>query len=101
MVGLFVDDDTYVYKRDAGDGRPIMVGMSKASSDVVVTLDGVDIPAGEYRDVLSGDRMSVREGEVPKMKVRPLTGHVWVMETDPCSEVVKMSEPCEFVEDAL
>jgi hypothetical protein len=82
---LRADKDTYAYVRDAGEGRPVLVAMSKASTAKTFTLSGGELPAGSYVDVLSGEQISVGGAGVgATFTVDSLSARVLVSATDPC-----------------
>ncbi len=82
---LQADKDTYAFVRDAGDGRPVLVALSKASTAKTFTLSGAGLPAGSYVDVLSGEQISVGGAGVgATFTVDSLSARVLVSATDPC-----------------
>ena len=82
---LAVDDDTFAYMRDAGDGLPVIVALSKAKAATSVVLGGGGVPAGQYVDLLSGETISVGgAGESATVALESLTARVLVSTDDPC-----------------
>jgi glycosidase len=83
QVTLRADEDTYAFVRDGGDGRPVLVAMSKASLPRELEVGAGVLPTGEYVDVLTGDRVVMGEGG-GRIVVESLTVRVLVLESDPC-----------------
>lgn len=81
---LVVGRDQYAFTRDAGDGAPAVVLLSRAPAVATVELPaGSTTAPGWYKDVLSGDRFDLRpQGAVVEME--PLSLRVLVPETLPC-----------------
>lgn len=67
---------------DAGGG-PVLVVLSRATEDRRLQLRGV--PAGDYRDVLSGAALAVR-GETAEVVARAERGAVYVPAAGPCAD---------------
>ena len=79
---LQADQDTYAFVRDAGDGFPVVVLMSKAPRQRTVQLTGLQ--SAVMLDVVSGERLSVGASNTGVL-VEPLTVRVLVRGDDPCS----------------
>ncbi|MFW5739497.1 MAG: alpha-amylase family glycosyl hydrolase [Myxococcota bacterium] len=92
-IALAASKDTFAYLRDAGDGWPVLVAMSKAPGPAELSLPlegpGASIPSGEWVDVLSGETISMGgtgqdAGVNARVRLDSLTARVLVHATDPC-----------------
>jgi hypothetical protein len=81
---LVVGRDQYAFARDAGDGAPAVVVLSRQATAATVELPAGSTSApGWYKDALSGDRFELgSEGAVVEMEPRSL--RVLVPEILPC-----------------
>jgi glycosidase len=81
---LLVERDQYAFTRDAGDGAPAVVLLSREAAAATLELPaGSTTSPGWYKDVLSGDRFELGpQGAVVDMEPRSL--RVLVPETSPC-----------------
>jgi glycosidase len=81
---LVVGRDQYAFARDAGDGAPAVVVLSRQATAATVELPAGSTSApGWYKDALSGDRFELgSEGAVVEMEPRSL--RVLVPESLPC-----------------
>jgi glycosidase len=77
---LRADKDVLAFVRDAGDGRPVVVLMSKALTAQDVKVSAGDVPEGQYTDILSGEKV-VLGGQI---RVESLRARVLVLASDPC-----------------
>lgn len=81
---LLVGRDHYAFSRDAGDGAPAVVLLSRqaAAASLELPAGSTTVP-GWYKDVLSGDRFELGpQGAVVEMEPRSL--RVLVPESLPC-----------------
>jgi glycosidase len=78
---LVVAADRYAFARDAGDGTPVIVTISRAAGPVAVPRAG--LPAGLYVDVLSGDKVSMAD-EGMTLDVAPIAPRVLVPDGAAC-----------------
>jgi glycosidase len=84
-VALQVRADSYVYRRDAGDGWPVLVLVSKAATALDIEVSGNVLPPGVYRDVVTAETLSIgAQGHGPVVQVQPLTARVLVREGHEC-----------------
>lgn len=81
---LLVGRDHYAFTRDAGDGAPAVVLLSREASTATLELPaGSTSVPGWYKDALSGDRFELGpQGAVVEMEPRSL--RVLVPESLPC-----------------
>jgi len=83
---LSVKQDTYAYLRDAGDGWPVVVMLSKAATDVSVEVSGNVMPPGVYLDVMSAEQVPIgTQGAAQAVVVKPLSARVLLRPGSPCS----------------
>jgi glycosidase len=86
---LVVDDDVYVYLRDAGDGAPAIVVLNRAAESRVAE---VVLPAGlvldesaALQDALGGEDVTLEEGRTVRLPVPALTAAVFIPAASPCA----------------
>jgi glycosidase len=58
---LVVGPDIYAYKRDAGDGNPVIVMFARKNALVPIPTGAV--PAGQYVDLFTGESFGLGQGE--------------------------------------
>ncbi len=58
---IVVGPDIYAYKRDAGDGNPVVVMFARKNASVPVPVGAV--PAGQYVDLFTGETFGLGQGE--------------------------------------
>ena len=80
-----VAQDTYAFLRDAGDGWPVVVMLSKAANDVSIEVSGNVMPPGVYLDVMSSEQVPIgTQGAAQAVPVKPLSARVLVRQGSPC-----------------
>jgi hypothetical protein len=85
-VALTTSQDTYVFRRDAGDGWPVVVVLYKGAIATDLELPGNALPPGVYMDVIAGEQVPVgTQGFGQSVHVEPLTARVLVPMGNPCS----------------
>ncbi len=81
---LLVGRDQYAFTRDAGDGAPAIVLLSRAPTPVTLELPaGSTTVPGWYKDGLSGDRFELGS-QGAEVEMEPRSMRVLVPETLPC-----------------
>ncbi|MBI5537669.1 MAG: hypothetical protein HY898_33405 [Deltaproteobacteria bacterium] len=84
-VPLMTLGDRYVYRRDAGDGWPVVVVLYKGAVATDLELSGNALPPGVYLDVLADEPVPVgTQGYGQSVHVEPLTARVLVPAGNPC-----------------
>ncbi|HQP36792.1 MAG TPA: hypothetical protein PLI95_16515, partial [Polyangiaceae bacterium] len=83
---LHVERDLYAFLRDAGDGWPVVVLLSKAATAVDVDLAGNGLVGGVYKEVVTGQQITPNtQGGRWSVRVEPLSAQVLVPVGSPCS----------------
>ncbi len=68
--------------RTPGQSGPAIVVLSRSTGERLVQVRG--LPAGQYRDVLSGEVLSVPSDGPVGITLRPMTSQVFVLQDSPC-----------------
>lgn len=85
-TALKAERDIYAFLRDAGDGWPVLVLLSKASASVDVKLPGNSLGGGVYKEVVTGEQLTPdNQGGQWSVRVEPMTARVLVPSGNPCS----------------
>ena len=88
---LQANKDSYACVRDAGDGAPVVVAMSKAAVVTQIGIAGNVLPSGEYIDVLDGEKISLTDQDAT-IRVAPWQVRVLVRGDDGCSRTGAQSQ---------
>jgi glycosidase len=81
---LVVGPQFYAYRRDAGDGDPVLVFFSKAKASTKIPVPAGAVKEGAYVDVITGESLSLGNGSgVP---LDPLSFRVLLPAGSPCAK---------------
>ena len=81
---LVVDADRYAFARDADDGAPAIVLLSRGAEPAAIDLPaGSTTAPGWYKDALTGQRFELA-AHGGTIDMEPLSMRVLVPETSPC-----------------
>lgn len=81
---IAVSADLYAYRRDAGDGSPVLAFFSKAPVKTDLPLPAGAAPPGAYVDVISGEAVEITAGGA--ISLDPLSFKILVPAASPCHE---------------
>ena len=85
-TALVTSDDAYAYLRDAGDGAPAIALFSRLGASTTIDLPASLMPAGAYRDVISGEAISLSRGGVAMpVTMAPESFRILIPSSSPCN----------------
>jgi glycosidase len=79
---IWYDAFTYAFKRDTGDGDPVLAVFSRAPSDTMINLPGGVVPPGEWIDALAGQSITI--AGAASIPLAPLSAKLLVRSSSPC-----------------
>jgi glycosidase len=86
-IPLSVEEDTYAYLRDAGDGLPAFALFSRSASSTSIALPAGKTPAGNYQDAFTGAPIAL-EGGAP-VPMDPESFKLIIPASSPCPPNLK------------
>jgi glycosidase len=86
-VPLSVEEDSYAYLRDAGDGLPAIALFSRSASATSIALPAGKTPAGDYKDALTGAPIPLAGGA--SIPMDPESFKILIPASSPCPPNLK------------
>jgi glycosidase len=83
-IPVVVGDEIYAFRRDAGDGSPVLALFSTAAERTEIPLPAGAVPGGAYLDVISGEAVEITEGA--SVALDPMSFRILLSASSPCDE---------------